>query len=851
MGQLAQAHAIYHQVLKLQPNHFDALHMLGVLAGQTKNPAQAVAWISKAIEVNPNIASAYSNRGNALNDLKQHQAAIESYDKAIALKPNYANAYAGRGKALYELKQYQAAIESFDKAVAIKPGHADAYCDRGLALNDLKQHQAAIASYERAIAIQPNHALACCNRGVALYESRQYQAAIESFNKALFITPNYADAYFNRGNALNKLKQHQAAIESFDKAIAIKPDNAEAYGNRGKVFHELKQYQAAIESYAKAIAIKPDNAEAYTNRGVALYCLKQYQAAIATYDKAIAIEPGNAAAYYNRGIALNDLRQHQAAIESYDKACAIKPDYADAFANCGVALLELNQLEAAIESFNKAIVIKPDNADAYANRGNAQSDLKQYEAAIASFDKAITINPDQEFLPGARLNAKMHICDWRDVENEMVELTQNIQQNGKYSTPLPVLALTTSLVLQRKAAMIWANEMYPANLELGSIPRRARGEKIRIAYFSMDFNNHPVSFLTAGLFESHDRSRFEVYAFSFGPDTKDEMRVRLEAAFDKFIDVQNRSDKEIAELARQMQIDIAIDLAGFTSGSRTGIFALRAAPLQVNYLGFPGTMGADYIDYLIADKTLIPEESQQHYAEKIAYLPHSYQVNDSQRRISDKVFTREELGLPRSAFVFCCFNNNYKITPSTFDGWMRIVNQVEGSVLWLFEDNPSAADNLRQQAQHRGVSPERLVFAKRMSLPEHLARHRAADLFIDTLPYNAHTTASDALWAGLPVLTCAGEALASRVAASVLSAVDLPELITTTQKDYEALAIKLATNPEQLQAIRQKLQRNRLATPLFDTRLFTRHIEDAYTQMVERYQAGLAPDHLYVGKPSA
>jgi predicted O-linked N-acetylglucosamine transferase (SPINDLY family) len=295
-----------------------------------------------------------------------------------------------------------------------------------------------------------------------------------------------------------------------------------------------------------------------------------------------------------------------------------------------------------------------------------------------------------------------------------------------------------------------------------------------------------------------------------------------------------------------MEIDIAVDLNGFTEHSRTGIFALRAAPLQVNYIGYPGTMGAEYVDYLIADSTLIPNTSQQHYSEKIAYLPNCYQVNDGKRPIADKTFSREELGLPRTGFVFCCFNNNYKISSSTFDGWMRILRRVDGSVLWLFEDNPTAACNLRKEANARGVSVGRLIFAKRMPLAEHLARHRAADLFIDTLPYNAHTAASDALWTGLPLLTCIGQTFAGRVAASLLKAIDLPELITTTQEQYETLAIELATNPQLRKQIRHKLERGRLTTPLFDTQLFTRHIEDAYAQMYERYQADLPPDHIYV-----
>jgi predicted O-linked N-acetylglucosamine transferase (SPINDLY family) len=322
----------------------------------------------------------------------------------------------------------------------------------------------------------------------------------------------------------------------------------------------------------------------------------------------------------------------------------------------------------------------------------------------------------------------------------------------------------------------------------------------------------------------------------------------LKVAFDKFIDVRNMSDRDIALLARSLEIDIGVDRDGFTEGARTNIFAMRAAPLQVNYLGYPGTMGADYIDYLIADSTLIPASHQPHYSEKIVYLPNSYQPNDRKRRISDKTFTRSELGLPHEGFVFCCFNNNYKITPDVFDGWMRILEHVDGSVLWLLEGSKMVAKNLKNEASVRGIDPDRLVFAPRMALPDHLARHRMADLFLDTLPYNAHTTASDALWTGLPVLTQIGETFATRVAASLLKAVHLPELITTTQEAYEALAVELATNPAKLASIKGKLARNRLTTPLFDTELFTKHIESAYTTMYERYHADLPPDHIYVPK---
>jgi predicted O-linked N-acetylglucosamine transferase (SPINDLY family) len=339
----------------------------------------------------------------------------------------------------------------------------------------------------------------------------------------------------------------------------------------------------------------------------------------------------------------------------------------------------------------------------------------------------------------------------------------------------------------------------------------------------------------AELFEKHDKSKFELFAFSFGPDIKDHMRTRVEAAFDQFIDVSTMSDKEIAEFSRMLDIDIAIDLKGSTKDHRFGIFSYRAAPVQVSYLGYPGTMGAEYIDYLIADKTLIPEESQKFYTEKIAYMPHSYQVNDRSRVISDRVFTKQEVGLPEEGFVFACFNSNYKITPDVFDVWVRILQSVEGSVLWLFEDNATAAINLRKEAQKRGLAPERLVFAPKTEVSEHLARHKLADLFIDTLPCNAHTTASDALWAGLPVLTCMGESFASRVAASLLNAIEMPELITSSIQEYEELAVALGNDQHRVQALKQKLENNKLSTPLFDSSLFTQNIEELFALMFESY----------------
>jgi predicted O-linked N-acetylglucosamine transferase (SPINDLY family) len=366
----------------------------------------------------------------------------------------------------------------------------------------------------------------------------------------------------------------------------------------------------------------------------------------------------------------------------------------------------------------------------------------------------------------------MKICSWLDLSESLEIISKKVMANEKVITPFPLLALNDDPLLHQRCAKIYTQNRAPFNPALGSTLKQPKNEKIRIGYFSADFHNHATGYLMAELFELHDKNQFDLIGFSFGPVTNDEMRQRLKATFDQFIEVGKKSDIEIAQLSRSLNIDIAVDLKGFTQDSRTGIFSHRAAPIQVNYLGYPGTMGAEYIDYIVADKTLIPEDSQSCYLEKVVYLPNSYQVNDRKRAISDKQFTRQDLGLPENEFVFCCFNNNYKILPATFASWMRILRGVDGSVLWLFQDNPWVVDNLKIESEKQGVAPNRLVFAERLPLPEHLARHRQADLFLDTLPYNAHTTASDALWTGLPVLTLMGQSFASRVAASLLNSIE-------------------------------------------------------------------------------
>jgi predicted O-linked N-acetylglucosamine transferase (SPINDLY family) len=727
-------------------------------------------------------------------------------------QPQHADALHLLGVLNCQRGQTQLAVDLISQSLSINSNNADAHSNLGLAFQALNRFDEALASYERALSIQPNHVETLFNRGMVLLSLQRFEEAVVSYDHVLRIQPDYAEALCNRGVALQKQKRLDDALASYDRALTIRPDYAEVLTNRGNVLREQKRLNEAVSSYDHALTIATNDLETLTNRGNALAELKRYEDALASYDRALAIAPDYVAALCYRGVVLQDQNRWDDALASYDRALAIAPDYSDALCYRGLALQE----------------------------------LKRYDEALASYQRALTINPDHEFLFGSYLSLKMKLCDWRDFEHTVNQLQQKIAHGEKALSPFAILAMSSSAALQKRVAEIYIDAKHPNAFLLPALTKHTHS-KIRIAYFSADFYDHATAHLMAELFERHDKSRFELIAFSFNPqNANDKTRSRLEAAFDQFIDINQQSDEQVVRLARELEIDIAIDLKGFTQYARVNLFAMRVAPIQVNYLGYPGTMGADYIDYLIADSVLIPTEYQAYYSEKIAYLPNSYQVNDSTRPIANKQFTRAELGLPEQGFVFCCFNNNYKITPSVFDSWMRLLQQIEGSVLWLLSDNSTAETNLRQAATARGIAAECLVFAQRLALPEHLARHRVADLFLDTVHCNAHTTASDALWAGLPVLTCVGEVFASRVAASLLTAVGLPELITTNLEDYETLAIQLASHPEQLKAIKQRLADNRLTYPLFNTALFTQHIESAYQAMFDRYQADLAPEHIYV-----
>ncbi len=700
--------------------------------------------------------------------------------------------------------------------------------------------------YEEVLRAQPGNLHVISTLAILAGQSQDFERAVRLFDRVLALDPHNAAAHCNRGLALHELGLWEAALSSFDRAIALKPDYAVAHYNRGNTLKRVGEARAALASYSLAITHQRDFSQAHYNRAVVLQELGDWDAALAAYEQTIALQANFADAHYNRAVVLQALGSWTAAVEGYDKVIALAPRFAAAYSNRGVVLNCLNQPAAALDSLNHAIAIAPDLASAHVNRGQVLCNLKRYADSLASFDRALALGSKATGLHGSRRHVKMQLCDWQEYAVEQRDLEERLARHEPAAPPFHALVTCHSAAVQRSAAESWIRQEHPAPAGVPALARYQRADKIKIGYFSADFHDHATLYLMARLFELHHLDSFEISIFSYGPDRRDGMRARLKAACSRFYELSGESDAAIARRARELQIDIAVDLKGLTQFSRPGIFARRAAPIQVSYLGYPGTMGADFMDYLIADRMLIPEGFECHYREKLIFMPHSYQVNDATRTIADVIFTREQLGLPQGGFVFCCFNNPFKITPQTYRLWMRILQRVTGSTLWLFEDNAVAVDNLRREAANHGVDPARLVFAPFMSLPLHLARHRAADLCLDTFPYNAHTTASDALWAGLPVLTKAGETFASRVAGSLLTAVGLPELITSSDDHYEQMAIELAADPQRLSGLKEKLRERRLNSPLFDTSLFCKHLESAYRLIYERHLAELPTAHIYV-----
>jgi len=750
------------------------------------------------------------------------------YREVLRRSPRHVDALHSLGMLALQAGHAQAGADLIAQAIAVDPSHASAHGNLGYALHLLGRHEDALRHLERALELQPDLLEALNNRGNTLSALRRHDAALASFERALALRPDYIEAVYNRGNAQHAAGRLADALASFDAVVAARPELAQAHNNRARVLQDLGRQDEALAAYDRAAALLPNYLQAIVGRGTARLALAQPAAALADFDAAIRIDADHAAAHAGRGSALFALRRALDAVQAFTRCLALDPSRLDARIQRGNALHELRRHQDAITDFDDVLAATPDAAGVVCNRGNALLELKRYDEAVLAFERVQALDAGYPYAVGKRMYAQAMACDWRGLGALVAEVERGLVEGRAVIEPFAYAAIATDPMAARRCAELFAADQFPPRPALVEPGARLGNARIRIGYLGGEFRNQATSILAAELFELHDKQRFEIVMFDNGWDDGSTLRRRMDAAFDEVVPIAALSDDAAARAIADRRIDILVNLNGWFGLGRTGVFARRPAPLQVNFLGFPGTLGAPYLDVIVADAHAIPPGEEHAYVERVARLPHSYQPNDRRRAIAPAPL-RASLGLPEGAIVFACFNNTYKITPATFASWMRVLAAVDGSVLWLLQDNDAATANLRAAAVSHGIDPGRLHFAPRIRLDEHLARHACADLFLDTLPYNAHTTASDALWAGLPVLSCRGTTFPGRVGASLLHALDLAdELLVDDVAAYESRAVALAREPARLTRVRERLARSRATTPLWDTPAYARALESLY-----------------------
>lgn len=760
--------------------------------------------------------------------------------RALAVEPT-ARSHVLLGRALVELGDFDEALANFNRAVACDPTHAAAHGNRGDLLARLGRLEEAVESYRSAIALDHDALANWCNLGAVQAELGRREEALASYERVIALQPDFFEAHVTRSNLLRAMGRNAEALEGYDRALAIAPGDVSAMTGRADVLVALKRPEEALASLDRVLSINPADAGAWSNRGFLLQSLNRHDEAMTSLDRALAVDPNHIEALVNRGVLLSEFNRHDEAIASYDRALAMSAAHVRAHCNRSKALFALNRYDEALVSAERALAVSPAHVESLYTRGIALGRLRRHDDAIAAFERVFELSPAHPYALAELAASCLATCAWEKAEAVANRLYEAIAAGTAIVAPQTLLQLAASPDVTLAATRRYVEREVPRGPPLDLVSSASGSDKIRVAYLSADFRAHPVAYLTAGLFELHDRGRFDIVGLSFGGDDKSELRSRIVKSFDQFHDLRGIGDRDAAALVQRLGIDIVVDLGGYTDGGRPGILQYRPAAVQVSYLGYAGTMGVDFIDYIIADEVVLPFDQQPFYAEKIVHLPDCYQVNDRKRTNPPRMLSRSNAGLPQAGFVFCCFNNNYKLGRQAFDIWMRLLHAVPGSVLWLLSDNVGARDNLRREAVARGIDPSRVIFAERCSQEAHLARHHLADLFLDTPGCNAGTTASDALWTGLPVLTCIGSTLMGRVAASLVKAIGLPDMVTGTLEDYEALALKLAREPARLADVRQRLAQNRLTDPLFDTERFARHLERAFETMCDYQRQGRGP----------
>jgi predicted O-linked N-acetylglucosamine transferase (SPINDLY family) len=853
---------------------------------------EALRWYDRAIALKPGFAEAHNNRGLLLAGLGRHREAVDAFLLALESRPSYARALNNLGLSQLALAEPAQALACFDSALRAQPDYFAAIANRAEAQFELGEHAAAVAGYEQALRLNPaswkvllglgrtNHAMgdalmaarwfseaarvlasarlaaasdpsldiaiaealqgtdrgkeavqileaaATANRradllaalGIALTRGGDLPRALKTFDHALRADPRNMDALCGLAALKQRQEELAAAIALYERALVLRPRRADLHYRKGGLQQSLHQHDAAVEAFMTAASLRPRYIDALMACSASLAALRRFDEAVGCLDEVLKIDPGHVPAMSNWGAVLADMGAYEPALEQYERALAVDPRAYAVLCNRGVAAATLHRSALAIDSFRRA-------AEVAASAGLSSAEIAAVKARL--------------------LDAVAAACDWDDYE-ELRHAALAALRAGLALSPFVAITFADDPALHLEVARQYGGRQHPQLTPYSSTQRRYAHDRIRVAYLSADLHDHATAYLMAGLFEQHDRSRFEITTVSFGPDDPNSSwRQRIRAASERFIEASSQSDAQVAARLAGLEIDIAVDLKGYTLGCRTGILAQRPAPVQVNYLGFPGSMGVPCIDYIIADHELVPADARTHYAEKVVRLPGCYQINDDRRPGSAGTPSRHSQDLPEEAMVFCSFNASYKITPELFAAWMRILARSPGSVLWQLQRDAAVRDNLRRQATRLGVDPQRLLFAETVPVTEHLARIACADLFLDTLPVNAHTTASDALWAGVPILTQRGRSFAGRVCSSLLHATDLAELVVDSTAAYEELAVALAADRPRLAALRARAAAAR-HSPLFDTARTTRQIEAAFHQMWQRHQAGQQPDHFDV-----
>jgi protein O-GlcNAc transferase len=786
-GDLEQAEKNYRKILDVSPVNADALHLLGVLSNQKQDNLKAIDLITLAIQIFPNQSIYQNNLGNAYRDSGNFEQAIACYQKALQIKPDLFEAYINMGIAYHQSADLDRAAAAFQKAITLQPESAEAYYNLGNAFKEQGLFDEAVCCYQRAASLNPM----------------------------------LVEALYNQANILEKQGRLDEALFCMKQCIQFKPDWAEAYSNLGNLLKQLGFLDDAIFHYHKAIFLKPELVEAHNNVGNAYKDQGNFGRAIVCFRKALQLNPANAQAYLNLGVT-----------------------YAEA-----------DRMAEATECFQKAIQLNPQFAAAHNYMGVVLAEKGRRDEAVACFQKAIEINPDYVEACSYLVHQFQYTCNWPSLKiySERLEELRRRSGDGKpIFTEPPFISITRHSDLDRQLTIAkeWCRKIAKPLLNLNRpfsfVTQRQKKRKLAIGYLSGDFHDHATAHLMLSLFGLHNRDRFKVLCYSYGPDDNSLYRKQILSNCDQFIDIRNYSLIDAAKCIYTDGVDILVDLKGHTKGARLGILACRPAPIQIHYLGYPGTTGAEFIDYLITDKIVTPVEHAPFYSEKLVFFPDCYQVNDQQQEIATRVWQKADLGLPPNSFVFSSFNISYKIDSVMFDCWMRILQQVPNSVLWLFDGGETVRANLRQEARGRGVDSSRLVFAKKVKKADHLSRMLLADLALDTRIVNGHTTSSDSLWAGVPVITLQGSHFASRVSASLLNAIGLAELITHDLDAYERLAVRLASQPVELEKIKTKLSRNRLKKPLFDTPRFVWNLEKAYQEMWRIFIKGGDPKQFEV-----